>query len=152
MTFFLDIDGVMVPIKSWKSPVLLNDGFPAFSPTATEVLKNVLKNKDRIIITSSHKDRFNELEWKQLFAHRGIILNELSRLPSTPVPHSRYDELMQWFSYNTIDDAWAILDDDSSLNNLPKALKEHLILTKPMLGLCPEHKDMIEALRCKETV
>lgn len=152
MTFFLDIDGVMVPIKSWESPIILKDGFPAFSPTATEVLKSVLKNKDRIIITSSHKDRFNEGEWKQLFAQRGIILNELSRLPSTPVPLSRYHEIMQWFSYNTIDDAWAILDDDSSLNNLPNTLKEHLILTKPMLGLCSEHKDMIEALRCKETV
>ena len=31
MLLFLDIDGVMVPAKGWKSPELLNDGFPAFS-------------------------------------------------------------------------------------------------------------------------
>jgi hypothetical protein len=31
MLIFLDIDGVMVPAKSWERPVLLKDGFPAFS-------------------------------------------------------------------------------------------------------------------------
>jgi hypothetical protein len=30
MLIFLDIDGVMVCVKGWKSPELLNDGFPAF--------------------------------------------------------------------------------------------------------------------------
>ena len=31
MLFFLDIDGVMVPAKGWKSPEFLDDGFPAFN-------------------------------------------------------------------------------------------------------------------------
>ena len=38
MLLFLDIDGVMVPAKGWKSAELLEDGFPVFSTKATEIL------------------------------------------------------------------------------------------------------------------
>jgi hypothetical protein len=42
MLIFLDIDGVMVPAKGWKSPELPDDWFPAFSDTASRVLQNLV--------------------------------------------------------------------------------------------------------------
>jgi hypothetical protein len=42
MLLFLDIDGVMVPAKSWKNPELLNDGFPAFSSKASNALQHLI--------------------------------------------------------------------------------------------------------------
>lgn len=42
MLLFLDIDGVMVPAKSWETPALLVDGFPAFSSRAIAALQRLI--------------------------------------------------------------------------------------------------------------
>ena len=47
MLIFLDIDGVMVPAKSWKSPELLDDGFPEFSSAATRVLNLIISENTK---------------------------------------------------------------------------------------------------------
>ncbi len=66
MLFFLDIDGVMVPAKGWKSPEFLNDGFPAFSSNATLALQSLISKEDTIMLTTSHKSKFNIEEWKSI--------------------------------------------------------------------------------------
>ena len=52
MLYFLDIDGVMVPAEAWKSPELLNDGFPAFSSKATSTLQHLLSEDDIVMLTT----------------------------------------------------------------------------------------------------
>lgn len=42
MLLFLDIDGVMVPAKSWERPALLDDGFPAFSSKTIAALQRLI--------------------------------------------------------------------------------------------------------------
>ncbi|MBX9734763.1 MAG: hypothetical protein K2X37_11935 [Chitinophagaceae bacterium] len=53
MLIFLDIDGVMVPVKGWKSPEFLNDGFPAFSSQATSALQRLIAEDVTIMLTTS---------------------------------------------------------------------------------------------------
>ena len=52
MLVFLDIDGVMVPAKSWTSPQLLSDGFPAFSDKAVRVLQHVVSGGVTVMLTT----------------------------------------------------------------------------------------------------
>ena len=81
MLFFVDIDGVMVPAKGWKSPEFLNDGFPAFSSKATIALQNSITEEDTIMLTTSHKAKFSIEEWKSIFKNRGINIKKIKSLP-----------------------------------------------------------------------
>jgi hypothetical protein len=141
---FLDIDGVMVPAKSWKVPeTLKEDGFPVFSRKATEALKQLI-SKDantRIILSTSHRHRFAIDEWKEIFKRRCIVINKLGILTvSHHGPTKRKDEILGWLnSHEVVDNNFVIIDDDTTLNGLPAHVKRNLILTSPMIGLTSEN-------------
>ncbi|MEP7198005.1 MAG: HAD domain-containing protein [Saprospiraceae bacterium] len=145
MLVFLDIDGVMVPAKSWESPKLLNDGFLEFSERAVHVLQNIISDEVTVILTTSHKSRFNVEEWKSIFNARGIYIKKLGKLDESLFGTSRKDEILNWFNLNVINEDFIIIDDDKSLNALPVTLKENLILTSSMVGLTEAHLDEIES-------
>ena len=139
MLLFLDIDGVMVPGASWKTPENLEDGFPMFSSKAVEALKRLVSNDTKVILTTSHKSRFTPVEWKKIFQRRGIKVNKLSCLDPNPSFLKRKDELLNWFDVHKTHEDFIIIDDDSSLHALPARLKEHLIVTSSLVGLTQEH-------------
>lgn len=144
MLFFLDIDGVMVPAKGWKSPEFLNDGFPAFSKKAIQTLQKLISEKDTVMLTTSHKSKFSIEEWKNIFKNRGINVEKMKTLPANISNLSRKDEIVNWFSGNSVDDNFVIIDDDKSLNDLPDFLKDNLIQTSSHVGLTEEHYEPIK--------
>jgi hypothetical protein len=150
MKVFLDIDGVMVPAKSWECPKLLSDGFPDFSDKAVRVLQNVVSEGVTIMLTTSHKSRFSVEEWKNIFATRSIYVKNLGKLEESPFGTSRRDEILNWFNLNHINEDFIIIDDDKSLNALPSFLKENLILTNSMVGLNDSHLAAIESVMEKQ--
>lgn len=145
MLIFLDIDGVMVPAKSWKSPELLSDGFPEFSNRAVRVLQNLTSGDTTVMLTTSHKSRFNVEEWKSIFHRRGIEIRKLKTLDESRFGVSRRDEILNWFNLNNVNENFIIIDDDTSLNALPSFLKDNLILTSSMIGLIDTHLDEIRS-------
>jgi hypothetical protein len=149
MLIFLDIDGVMVPAKSWERPVLLKDGFPAFSSKAIGVLQNLITANTTIILTTSHKSKYTIDKWKSIFEARGIIVSDLQCLDNNVENLSRKDEILNWFNMNDFFEDFLILDDDKSLNDLPRFLKDNLILTSPLVGLSDSHLDNIHAILSK---
>lgn len=146
MLLFLDIDGVMVPAKGWKSPEFLNDGFPAFSGKATFTLQRLVSEDVSIILTTSHKANYSIEEWKSIFKNRGIQIEKIKSLSGNVDNLSRKQEIVNWFNMNIIDEDFVIIDDDTSLNELPGFLKEHLILTSPYIGLTEEHLEAINSI------
>ena len=146
MLFFLDIDGVMVPAKGWKSPEFLNDGFPAFSIKATSSLQRLISDNVTIILTTSHKSKFSIDEWKSIFKNRGINIEKIKSLPQNLNNISRKEEIVNWFSDNNVDEDFVIIDDDKSLNELPNFLKENLVQTSPYIGLTEEHVEAIKSI------
>jgi ATP-dependent helicase/DNAse subunit B len=148
MLIFLDIDGVMVPAKSWQQPEILEDGFVAFSSKAVQVLKEVLSQNTNatIMLTTSHKSRFSHNEWKDIFQRRGLNVNQLKSLVENTELLSRKEELLNWFNTNEIQEDFIIIDDDKSLNDLPKFFKDRLILTSSLIGLNASHRDDIQAI------
>lgn len=145
MLVFLDIDGVMVPAKSWEKPNLLSDGFPEFSEKAIRVLQQIVSEHVTVLLTTSHKSRFNIEEWKRIFNNRGIDIRNLEKLEEPSFGTSRKDEILNWFKSNDIKEDFIIIDDEKSLNALPAFLKENLILTSPMIGLNDAHLDEINS-------
>lgn len=146
MLFFLDIDGVMVPAKGWKSPEFLKDGFPAFSNKAASVLQSLIFEDVTVMLTTSHKSKFSIEEWKKIFKNRGIIIEKLKTLPENFNNLSRKDEIVNWFNFNNVDEGFVIIDDDKSLNELPDLLKRNLIQTSSYIGLTEEHLAAIKSI------
>jgi sporulation protein YlmC with PRC-barrel domain len=138
MYILLDIDGVMIPAKGWKSPELLQDGFPDFSNKATGVLQQLISDDTTIILTTSHKSNFSIEQWKSIFKKRGVNIENLQCLPNNTHNLSRKTEILNWFNINAIKD-FIIIDDDKSLNDLPIFLKENLIQPSPFIGLTNDH-------------
>lgn len=146
MLIFLDIDGVMVPAKSWERPELLDDGFPVFSSRATRVLQNIISDDTTVMLTTSHKSTYTIDEWITIFEKRSIKITNLKSLDSNTNNLSRKDEILNWFNVNDINEDYIIIDDDKSLNGLPVFLKDKLILTSALVGLTDQHLDEIKSV------
>lgn len=146
MLIFLDIDGVMVPAKGWKSPEFFKDGFPVFSSKAVTALQKLISEDVIIMLTTSHKSRFSVEEWKSIFRNRGINIENIKSLPENTKNLSRKDEMVSWFNVNDIDEDFVIIDDDKSLNDLPPFLRAKLVQTSPHIGLTEEHLPVINTL------
>lgn len=138
MKIFLDIDGVMVHGNPHKSVELENDGFYKFNSIAVEILTSVIyKTKDELILSTSHRFRFNLMQWKEIFRSRGIATKSLSIVDS-PLQNrwSRKTEILNWITEHNLDsEDIVIIDDDKSLNELPSYLKQRLVLTNSFVGL-----------------
>ena len=136
MLLYLDIDGVMVPASSWRKLEILEDGFPEFSSRATAALNKIITatNAD-IVLTTSHKHSFTLEGWVEIFKTRGVIVNNVSRLPQNINTLSRKQELLEWFNPENSLEKFIIIDDDKSLNGLPENLKNRLIQTSGSVGL-----------------
>lgn len=130
----------MVPAKGWKSPELMSDGFPAFSPKAVRALQKLISEGDAtVMLTTSHKSNFSLSQWENIFKSRGINIEKLIRLPENISNLNRRGEILDWFNHNNILEDFIIIDDDKSLNDLPASLKENLIQTSAYIGLTEEH-------------
>ena len=146
MLIFLDIDGVMAPAKSWQRPDILEDGFVDFSSKAVRVLQDILAQNaiTTIILTTSHKSRFSLSQWKIIFERRGLNVNKLESLNDNTDFQSRKVEILTWFDSNDVQEDFIIIDDDKSLNDLPKFYKDRLVLTSSLIGLNESHWAVIQ--------
>lgn len=136
MLLYLDIDGVMVPANSWRQPILLEDGFPEFCLNAVRSLDRIISNSSaNIVLTTSHKYKYTLKEWNDIFKRRNINVNKITRLPKNTTNLNRKDELIHWFNTKNSKGRFIIIDDDKSLNALPKFLKDKLIQTSGSVGL-----------------
>ena len=136
MLILLDIDGVMVAGNSWKKPEFLSDGFPAFTKNATCALQKLIsETKADILLTTSHKSNYSIEEWKNIFKLREIEIVNIYSLPENKKKLTRKDEIMDWINTSNNLSDFLIIDDDKSLNSLPKFIKNKLIQTNSSLGL-----------------
>ena len=136
----LDFDGVMIPSKPWKPVPLMEDGFYKFDDRAISFLNRIVDETGAtIILTTSHKTSYPNLEWKKLFEVRGINC-EVKRLDDKLIHSKRIEEIRGWFKLNK--DNFVILDDDKSLNDLETEIKSKLVLTDSGVGLNLEKTEL----------
>ena len=111
---------------------------PMFTQKSIEALRNLMTHQTRVVLTTSHRERFTGDQWIKIFANRGIEIGSLSTLGPNPNFKKRKDEIQEWLTVHSIDEDFVIIDDDTSLHGLPKPLKEHVILTNSLIGLTAE--------------
>ena len=66
-------------------------------------------------------------------------MNQLNSLVENTELLSRKEEILNWFNINEIQEDFIIIDDDKSLNDLPKFFKDRLVLTSSLVGLNESH-------------
>jgi hypothetical protein len=145
MIILLDIDGVMSPIRSWRSAELMDDGFLVFSQESISVIQKIITSDTTIILTSSHRFKYSIEDWKLIFKNRNIIINNLLITDENKSNLSRREEIINWFNINKCD-SFIIIDDDTSLNDLPSKIKNNLILTSSLIGLTNKHLEEISSI------
>ena len=152
MLILLDIDGVMVPANIWKRPEFLDDGFPIFSNRAVHALQKIISETDAsILLTTSHKSKYDVHQWRAIFQSRGINTNKINQLPDNYSDLNRKDEILKLHSSNqNSTENFVVIDDDKLLNDLPPNIKANLVLTSPSVGLTDElANDAIDILNKK---
>jgi len=140
MLILLDIDGVMVPANSWKKPEFLDDGFPVFNSKSVKALQKIISETNAsLLLTTSHKSKYNISQWREIFKSRGINAKHIHRLSSNNLESSRKDEILNWYmAKHTPNEKFVIIDDDKLLNDLPGNIKDNLVLTSSSIGLTEE--------------
>jgi len=137
-TLLLDIDGVLETTPSWRKPVMVDDGFPSFNPTASIALFAFLERTGSdVVLTSSHRINHTVEEWLGIFERRGIIIkNGFSKVDDTKsvAGMNRAAEIYKWAKTNRRK-RFVIFDDDSSLNKLPGWVKSKWVKVNSATGL-----------------
>lgn len=143
MLILLDIDGVMVPANSWKKPEFMDDGFPMFNSRSVKALQRILSETNAsILLTTSHKTKYNASQWRDLLKSRGISPKRVQRLSTNSLVTTRKDEILEWYIKKHVpNEEFVIIDDDKMLSGLPEGIKNNLILTSPSVGLTDDLAD-----------
>lgn len=137
MKILLDIDGVMIPARPWQSYELGSDGFGMFNKMTVNYLNQIISacKHPEIILSTSHKHSFTLIQWREIFANRGVLPTTINRLDSDSLEMTRKDEILSWYLTNQ-NEKFIVIDDDKSLNSMDLHFKEeHLVLTSPTIGL-----------------
>ena len=135
----LDLDGVLEITPSWKSTIDLDDGFPDFNPTAVQSLNKILDHIDcRIVLTASHRSRFSDNKWVNIFKRRGVNIDIIYKLEDNKDNLTRKEEVLNWINENP-DVDYVIIDDDKTLNDD----LNNFVMTLPMIGLTEVEADSV---------
>lgn len=138
LTLLLDIDGVLITTPGWRQTENLEDGFPDFNVTAIACLNQILEHtKGSIVLTTSHKSRFDNDKWLEIFKDRGVNIDSIDKLPPNILRLRRKDEILNWIHKNP-DADYIIIDDDKSLNKM-----SNFVLTSSLKGLTDEETNNV---------
>ena len=138
MKILLDFDGVMITTPTWQKVDHLEDGFMAFNEACVEKLATVLsKTSADIVLTTTHRIHYNEIEWQQILYNRGIMTGRISKVNTAGKFTDlsiRCMEVLEWVGANP-NENYVIIDDDKSLRDLPIEIKARWVETEFHQGL-----------------
>lgn len=127
----------MVHANPSKKVDFEDDGFYKFNIEAVDAINKFDNPKNEIILSTSHRFRYNKRKWRKIFIRRGINIHKISII-NLNLEHSntRRMEIENWITIKKITpDKFIIIDDDKSLNGLNHLYKSRLLLTNSYLGL-----------------
>lgn len=152
MKILLDIDGVMVTTPAWKKAEIHEDGFLMFNSIAANNLSRLIADTQAsIILTTTHRISFSDNEWLQILDRRGIKVSNVSKINSCSTLQdmaNRTTEIKQWFDNQKDKEPFVIIDDDSSLNDLPLDIKAKWVKTSSLIGFDKASADNAKLILC----
>ena len=135
----------MVSAASWKRIETLTDGFYVFENKAVDYINKIInKTGASIVLTTTHRFKYSTSEWVEIFKNRGInaSIEKIDDKKTYEELNSKYLDIITWINSNK-NEKIIIIDDDSSLNELPEDIKKLCVFTKPLVGLNDENYNQI---------
>ena len=124
---FLDIDGVLAPIRHW-------DRYGDLDPACIRVLNEIVTHAEaEVVVSSTWRYGRSVDELQALLAAQGFSGRVIDTTPIGVPGAARGDEIAAWLAAHVVD-GYVIIDDHLDAG----ALRSHLVLTNPARGLQPE--------------
>ena len=121
---FLDIDGVLAPIRNWER-------YEGLDPACVGVLNVVLaRGRAEVVISSTWRYSRTVSELQTDLESAGFSGRVIGATPTDLSGAERGDEIAAWLAEHPVD-AYVIIDDHADMG----ALKSRLVLISPAQGL-----------------
>ncbi len=142
MIILLDIDGVLETTPAWRRVEIDSDGFMKLNERALENLSILHKTTNAsIVLTTTHRIKYDETKWKEIFRARGLNFETISKLNDKTELGQLMDrgtEIKEWVETKGHSKNYIIIDDDQSINALPDYIKDRWVATRPLIGFDKE--------------
>ena len=121
---FLDIDGVLAPIRHW-------DRYGDLDPACVGVLNDIVARVDAdIVVSSTWRYGKTVAELQAMLEAQGFAGRVVDVTPTGAPGAGRGDEIAAWLSEHEVS-GYAIIDDHGDVGEL----RTRLVLTQPAHGL-----------------
>ena len=123
---FLDIDGVLAPIRRW-------DRYGELDPACIQVLNEIVAfGEADVVVSSTWRHGKTVAELQKMLDAKGFAGRVLDKTPTGMNGASRGEEIAAWLAENTVA-GYVIIDDHTDMGEF----HAHLVLTHPAHGLQP---------------
>jgi len=123
---FLDIDGVLAPIREW-------DRYGDLDPACIQVLNEIVAHGGAdVVVSSTWRHGKTVAELQEILAAEGFIGFVLDKTPTGAPGTGRGDEIAAWLTEHSVG-GFVIIDDHLDMGEL----RTHLIQTHSARGLQP---------------
>ena len=123
---FLDIDGVLAPIRRW-------DRYGDLDPACIQVLNEIVAGGEAdVVVSSTWRHGKTVAELQELLEAEGFAGRVLDKTPTGMDGASRAEEIAAWLAEHAVG-GYVIIDDHADMGDL----RAHLVLTHPGRGLQP---------------
>jgi HAD domain in Swiss Army Knife RNA repair proteins len=123
---FLDIDGVLAPIRRW-------DRYGDLEPACIEVLNEIVASaRADVVISSTWRHGRTVAELQAMLEAKGFTGRVVDKTPTGAPGAERGDEIAAWLAEHAMG-GYVIIDDHVDMGEL----RTELVLTHPSRGLQP---------------
>ena len=123
---FLDIDGVLAPIRQW-------DRYEDLDPACIRVLNEIVAGGGAdVVVSSTWRYGKTIAELQAMLDAQGFIGCVLDKTPTGGPGTDRGDEIAAWLAQHPVD-GYVIIDDHGDMG----PLRRQLVQTQPAQGLQP---------------
>jgi hypothetical protein len=123
---FLDIDGVLAPIRSW-------DRYGDLDPACIHVLNEIVaRGQADVIVSSTWRYGKTVAELQEMMEAQVFTGRVLETTPSGTPGADRGEEIAAWLAEHAVG-GYVIIDDHADMGEL----RSHLVQTQPAHGLQP---------------
>jgi hypothetical protein len=125
---FLDIDGVLAPIRRW-------DRYGDTEPECMKVLNDIVAAADAdVVVSSTWRHGKSVVELQAMLDADGFTGRVVGKTRSDISGATRGEEIAAWLAAHPVE-GYVIIDDHADMG----PLRTHLVLTQPSRGLQPAH-------------
>jgi hypothetical protein len=123
---FLDIDGVLAPIRRW-------DRYGELDPACIQVLNEIVAGGGAdVVVSSTWRHGRSAADLQEMLDARGFAGCVVGTTPGDIPGACRGDEIAAWLAAHPVG-GYVIIDDHADMG----ALRAHLVQTHPAQGLQP---------------